>query len=110
MSLDLDLCRRLLDAAAQAGDAGAGADAVPEAEPTRVAAQVALLIAAGLAKEDAGDEARLGGLTPAGREFLRLARNEALWSRVKRELAGPGRSPDLGAIRARLLEWAQFSF
>jgi hypothetical protein len=114
MSLDLDLCRNILIAVAAAGDAGGvSAEQVDGADRDAAQAQFQLLVDAGLAHgvdPTESDPQALAALTPAGREFLRLARNETLWARVKSELAGPGRFPDLKAVRARLLEWAQFSF
>ena len=114
MRTDLDLCRnilRALDAKADRQDielAGLAGAAGPE----RVREQLALLMEAGLVHGDAADAepGRVRGLNHAGREFLRLASNDILWQRALGELAAGGAPVTLAMVRARLLEWSQFSF
>ena len=116
MSLNLDLCRRFLIAL----DAGAN-DGERDAQLTgcggsdNLETQIRLLTEAGLVRSLATESATVPAdgpgvaLTPSGREFLRLTRNDAIWKRACSELAA-GKAPvTLQAVRARVLEWGQFS-
>ncbi len=117
MSVDLDLCRELLRALDAHPDEQPFDPASPlgdSSEPAR-REQLAALLAAGLvrtvaAADDGEPAGRIVGLSHSGREFLRLARNDTLWRRVHNELASGGAPVTLEMVRARLLEWGQFSF
>lgn len=115
INAELELCRDLLraldtqpegqhfDPTARFGDAS----------EQQVREQLRALLDAGLVRSDAGDvepSARISGLSHSGREFLRLARNDTLWQRVRAELASGDMPISLDMVRARLLEWGQFSF
>lgn len=107
MSIDLNLCRDIL--AAVAGRAEDGTDSATAS--SRAQPELEALFAAGLLKlgTDEAGAAMAESVTASGREFLRLAGNEVLWKRVGGELAATGRPVTLDMVRARLLEWAQFS-
>lgn len=112
MAVDLNLCREILIAAGEQADRGpVGAARFAPAEPQTVDAQIEALVAAGLVSASRpGCTLGVEALTASGREFLRLARNDVLWKRVNGELGGSGQEVTLQMVRARLLEWAQFSF
>ena len=107
---DLDLCRRIvMERSALDAKQPWSADAITSHDNDMVWEQCLQLRDDGLIVVDE-QQRHVVALTSAGREFLRLSRNDTLWARVKSEFATSPEPVTLTMVRARLLEWAQFSF